>query len=172
MNKQNDKLIHAYEQMLHRTKTFLTEANQELTPKFEYVLDTAKEKAAELGELSREEAEKIAGYLRRDLHDAAGFLANENSELRDWLRFDVGLVENRILDALSLLIDQTKVDLADFDEQAQRFGEWHTGEITGPGTLVCRECGEEIHFHKTGHIPPCPKCHATVYRRSHDTSGQ
>lgn len=172
MNKQNDKLIHAYEQMLNRTKTFLTEANQELTPKLEYVLDTAREKATELGELSREEAEKIADYLRRDLHDAAEFMANENSELRDWLRFDVGLVENRILDALSLLIDQTKVDLADFDEQAQRFGEWHTGEITGPGTLVCRECGEEIHFHKTGHIPPCPKCHATVYRRSHDTSGQ
>jgi hypothetical protein len=166
MNKQNDKFIHAYEQMLNRTKTFLTEANQELTPKVEYVLDTAREKATELGELSREEAEKIAGYLRRDLHDAAKFLANENSELRDWFRFDVGLVENRILDALSLLVDQTKVDLADLAEQAQRFGEWHTGEITGPGTLVCKDCGEVLHFHKTGHIPPCPKCKATVYRRT------
>jgi len=168
MSKQNDKLIHAYEKMLDRAKMFVVEANNELTPKFEHALEAAKEKALELGELSREEAEKIADYLKRDLHDAAGFLASENSELRDWLRFDVEQIESRILDALSLLVDQTKVDLADLAEQAQRFGEWHTGEITGPGTLVCKECGEVLHFQKTGHIPPCPKCHATIYKRSSD----
>ncbi|WP_455234152.1 zinc ribbon-containing protein [Thiogranum longum] len=22
-----------------------------------------------------------------------------------------------------------------------------------------------MHFHKPGRIPPCPKCHATVFRR-------
>ena len=165
MSKQNDNLINAYEKMLDRAKAFLTEANHEITPKFEYVLDAAKEKATELGELSREEAEKIADYLRRDLHDAAEFLATENNELRDWLRLDIELVEDRVLDALSLLVDKTKVDLADLAERAQRFGEWHTGEITGPGTLVCKDCGEVLHFHQAGHIPPCPKCKATVYHR-------
>jgi rubrerythrin len=166
MNKQNEKFVHAYEKMLERSKTFLAETGHAIAPKVDLAVESAKEKAAELGELTLGEAEKIAEYLKRDLQDAAEFLTDENNELRDWLRLDVELVEDRILDALSLLVDRTKVDLAEFAEQAQRFGEWHTGEITGPGTLVCKECGEVLHFHKTGHIPPCPKCHATAYRRA------
>ena len=168
MNTQNEKFVHAYEQMLERTKSLLSEAGHEIAPKVDHAVDIAKEKATELGELSLGEAEKIGDYLKRDLRDAAEFIADDNNDLRNWLRFDIGLVEDRIIDALSLLVDQTKVDLADFAEQARRFGEWHTGEITGPGTLVCKECGEVLQFHKTGHIPPCPKCHATAYRRATD----
>jgi hypothetical protein len=166
MTNQNEKFVHAYEKMLERSKAILAEAGHTIAPKVDHAIETAKEKAADLGELTLGEADKIAEYLKRDLQDAAEFLAEDKNELRDWLRLDVELVENRILDALSMLVDQTKVDLADFAEQAQRFGEWHTGEITGPGTLVCKECGEVLHFHKTGHIPPCPKCHATAYRRA------
>ena len=168
MSSQNDKFVRAYEQMLERSKSFLTEAGHKVAPKLDAAIEAAKEKAADLGELTLEESEKIAEYLKRDLHDAAEFLADDSNELRQWLRFDIELVENRIFDALSLLVDHTKVDLAEFAEQAQRFGEWHTGEITSPGTLVCKDCGEVLHFHKTGHIPPCPKCHATAYRRATD----
>ncbi len=41
----------------------------------------------------------------------------------------------------------------------------HTGEIIGAGTLVCDQCGEKLHFHKAGKIPPCPKCHGTTFHR-------
>jgi hypothetical protein len=168
MNTPDDKHGGAYERMLERTKQLLTETGQEVTPKLQQALDEAKEKTAELGELSREEAEKIGNYLRRDLYDAAEFLAEDRGELRDWLRFDIQLVEDRIVDALSLLVDQTKLELAELAEQAQLFGEWHTGEVTGPGTLICQSCGEELHFQKAGHIPPCPKCHGSSYRRGRD----
>ena len=51
---------------------------------------------------------------------------------------------------------------------------YHTGEISGPGTLLCVACGTELHLHKTGRIPPCPKCHATQFKRANtrDTAGQ
>lgn len=168
MNTDNEKQVRAYERMLERAKQFLTETGDEVTPKLQDALQAAKEKASELGELSAEEAEKIGDYLRRDLQDAAEFLAEDRGELRDWLRFDVQQVEDRIADALSLLVDQTKVELAQLAERAQTLGEWHTGEVTGPGTLICKSCGEALHFEKTGHIPPCPKCRGTTYRRSQD----
>ena len=50
-------------------------------------------------------------------------------------------------------------------EQAREASFYHTGEVTGPGTLVCVECGKELHFHKAGHIPPCPGCRGTRYQR-------
>jgi len=65
-------------------------------------------------------------------------------------------------------VDKTTIELDQLKARADRLGEWHTGEITGPGTLVCSACNELIHFHKTGHIPPCPKCHATIYKRASD----
>ena len=168
MTMQNDKHVRAYEQMLERAKAFIIETQQDLTPKLERALEAAREKVSELGELSVEEVEKVGNYLRRDLYDAATYLNEDRGELRDWLRFDVEQVEERILESLSHLVDPTKVDLAEFAAQAKAFGEWHTGEVTGPGTLVCKSCGETLHFHEAGHIPPCPKCHATTYRRGED----
>jgi len=166
---QDDTHSNAYERMLQRTRDLLESATQELKPSFGKALDEAREQASRLGELTREEAETVAEYLRRDIHDAAEYLADQGGDLRDWLRFDIQLVEDRILDAFALAADTTKLELQRLAERAREIGEWHTGEITGPGTLVCKACEEELHFHKTGRIPPCPKCKATRYRRGEHT---
>ena len=50
-------------------------------------------------------------------------------------------------------------------EQARRAQFYRTGEVTGPGTLVCDSCGESLRFHATGYIPGCPACGHTVYHR-------
>ncbi len=167
-NTQHERHVHAYERMLERVRQAVAEAGEGIKPKIDELVDAAAEKATELGELTREEAEKIAEYLKRDLHSAASFLhSDEAKELKDWLRMDLELIEARILDALSLLVDPTEVEWILLAERA-RLAEWHTGEITGPGVLVCVNCGEELHFTKPGHIPPCPKCKGTVFRRKLD----
>ena len=163
----NKNLIAAYERMRDRAHKFLDEDAQDILPNILDALDAAKEQAIHLGELTKDEAELISTYLRRDLHDAGEYIEQQRGELGDWLRFDVEQIEKRIWDSLSVLVDKTTIELDQLKERAERLGEWHTGEITGPGSLVCTACGEEIHFHKTGHIPPCPKCHATVYKRAH-----
>ena len=165
MSTENEKHLRAYEQLLNQARDFITEAKQEFAPKIDVALEMAKERVFELGEMSREELDNISNYLRRDIYDAANFLAGDRGELSKWLRFDVEQVERRILESLSLLADPTKVELADLEERARLFGEWHTGEITGPGTLVCEACGEQLHFHETGHIPPCPKCKGSKFHR-------
>lgn len=157
----NEKFIEAYNRMLERTRAGVTEAGKGL----QHALDAAMEKASELGELSREEAEKISEYVKRDLHDAAEFIDESGSELRDWLRFDLEVVENAMLDLFATMVDHTREALTELEMRANALGEWHTGEITGIGTLQCKGCGEKLHFHKTGHIPPCPKCHGTSFRR-------
>jgi len=155
------KLIDAYNNLLHRLFDPLSDASDKLKPNLEKKL----EQAAELDELGREEIDTISGYLRRDIEAAAEWMAKNDEGLGDWLRFDVEQVEARTLEAFTQLADQTTVELKQLERQANAVGEWHTGEITGIGTLVCKECGEELHFHKTGHIPPCPKCHGSVFKR-------
>jgi len=158
----------AYERMRERTLQFFDENTQDLVPNLVDALESAKEQAIHLGELTKDEAELISAYLRRDLHDAGEYIKQQRGELADWLRFDVEQIERKIWDSLSLLVDKTTIELEQLKARANRLGEWHTGEITGPGTLECIACGKLLHFHKTGHIPPCPKCHATVYKRPAD----
>jgi predicted RNA-binding Zn-ribbon protein involved in translation (DUF1610 family) len=63
------------------------------------------------------------------------------------------------------MVDETRETLKGFEQEASRVGEWHTGEVVGIGTFECKSCGEVIHFHKPGHMPPCPKCRSSKYRR-------
>ena len=165
---KNEQLVQAYNRMMERVKASLEKAEKAAAPRLRQAIDAAEEKAVELGELSREEAIKIADYLRRDLQEAGEYMAGpEGQELADWLRFDIELIEGRMLEMLLTVADQAKLDMLSFEEQLiEAANERHTGEITGPGTLVCQNCDEVLHFHKAGHIPPCPKCRGTVYQRS------
>jgi hypothetical protein len=161
----NQKLVDAYNKMLERLHVAMEEVGRHARPDFREQLKQAAEKASELGELGREEAEQIAGYLQRDIRDAAQWMAENGDELRDWLRFDIELVESRLFDAVNSVADKTRLELKRLEEQAGLVGEWKTGEISGIGTLVCESCGELLHFHTSGHIPPCPKCHGTTFKR-------
>jgi predicted Zn-ribbon and HTH transcriptional regulator len=155
------KLSEAYDMMLLRTRETMDKAEKNVGE----ALEMAMQKASDLGELTREEADLLGIYVMRDLEDAAKFVDKSGQELRDWLRFDVNVVENTLLDIFSNMVDHTREALDQLQERANAIGEWHTGEVTGIGTLQCKSCGEEMHFHKTSHIPPCPKCHGTKFRR-------
>ncbi|NIA01390.1 MAG: hypothetical protein GWP13_01260 [Planctomycetia bacterium] len=161
-----DALGEAYEKMFERAAERFHEAGEKSGPLLHKLIDEAKDKAVELKELSEEDAEKLSTYLKRDLSDAASYLSETGHELSDWLGFETTLVESAIFDLLLKAADPTTLALLKIKEDAQQASIYHTGEITGPGTLICDQCGEKLHFRKAGKIPPCPKCHATNYHRN------
>lgn len=158
--KPQERHVHAYDAMLARVREVMHKAQ----PPLLQALENAQEKAVQLGELTREEADRIATYLRRDVEDAATYLGEHGDEFKDWLRFDLELVEDRVIDMFAHLVDQTRLqhELLALDAASST---WHTGEITGIGTLQCEACDEVLHFHKTSRIPPCPRCAGTVFGR-------
>ncbi len=160
-----ERLEKAYETMLKRVAEYADHAEHETLPKVKQGLDKARDMAVELGELTREEADRISDYVERDTHDAAEWLVETGQEFREWLSFDWQLVEGRLFDWFAKVADQTSVQLRNIAENAKHMDEYRTGEITGPGALVCRGCGKVMNFKKTGHIPPCPSCHGTGFKR-------
>ena len=164
------RLVSAYERMLERIHATVEKAEHETLPHLKHNIELAREKAIELGELTREEADKIASYLERDMRDAASFLVENREAFSEWLRFDLKLIEDRWLEMFTNVADRTRIELEALAEQARQASLYHTGEITGPGTLICSNCGNTLSFHKTEPIPPCPKCQGEEYRRGDDTS--
>lgn len=158
-------LAKAYETMHERVAEKLHKVKQQTGPVLHGFIDEAKDKAVELDELTEHDAEKLALWLKRDLDDAISHIAETGDELKDWLGFETTLIESALLYMLLETADKTTVELLRLKENAERPYIYHTGEITGPGTLICDQCEEKLHFHKAGHIPPCPKCHQTIFHR-------
>ena len=159
-----DRLVGAYERMLERVHEATDSVERKTVPWLREALADAREKAVELEELTREEAEKISTYVERDLRDAAEYLAESGQEFRDWLAFDMTLIQDRFLDMFAGMADQTALALRNIAERAREVNTYRTGEITAPGVLECAGCGELLHFEKTGRIPPCAKCQGTEFR--------
>lgn len=164
-NPEEDRLEQAYNRMLQKLSTDLEALPDRSGVVLNDLLKSARGEVLADGQITTEEADSVTDYLRRDLHDLGSFLGKGPTDWRDWLRMDLAMIEAGLLNALSSVADQTKVELAEFAARAYRMGEWHTGEITGPGELTCMECGSTVHLSKAGRIPPCPRCRHTRFHR-------
>lgn len=168
----HSRLAESYNKMLEWARHLWPQRREQKRPRFHDVMARLREKLVQAGELTQEEIDRVIGYLQRDIHDAARYIADQERELSDWLRLDALLVERQLLELFSLFVDETRLELDHLKYLADRDGRWRSGEVTGIGTLQCAQCGQMLHFHKTGHIPPCPKCHGTTFRRPHHEGGE
>lgn len=158
-------LAEAYETMHERVAERLHSAQEQTGPLLHKYIDEARDKAVELDELTEQDAEKLTSWLRRDLDDAISHIAETDDQLKDWLGFETTRIESALLFLLLETADKTTVELLRLKENAERPYVYHTGEVTGPGTLVCDQCEEKLLFHKADHIPPCPQCENTSFHR-------
>lgn len=161
--QESTKMEEAYQHMLERVYEHMTGEGVPL----EKAIDLAREDTAQNKGIAPDEADKIAGYLLRDLQDLGDHLRQdkEKKDLRDWLLMDTTLIEAAIRDLLFSVADKTDVELMDLAEHHWRPTLLHTGEVTAPGVLVCTFCGEELHFDRIARIPPCPHCNNTEFKR-------
>ena len=157
-----ETLDEAYEVLLERA---LRKAQQR-DAALHHMIGEVRGDTPALIKLKEEDVVKLERYVKRDLIDAARYRNKTGGSLQDWLGFDLALIKNEFLEMFSAAADKTTTELLLLQLQAES-AEYHTGELTGLGTLACDQCGEKLHFHKPGHIPPCPKCNSTHFHRQY-----
>ena len=155
-----ETLDEAYEVLLERA---LRKAHKN-SAVLHHMIGESLDDTAPLIKLNEGDVVKLKGYVKRDLIDAARYRDKTGKALQDWLGFDLTLIKDEFWKIFSAAADKTTTELSLIKLQAQ-IAEYHTGELTGLGTLVCDQCAEKLHFHKPGHIPPCPKCNSTHFHR-------
>jgi hypothetical protein len=167
-NQEHDnKLVDAYNRMMGRIRELIETADATAIPSLQKAIDMARHQAVHLGEITQEEAEAIGNYIKRDVNDAAEYLMESSHEFGEWLMLDIEIIEQKILELFLSVADKTRLELEQLSHpRCEIINEYHSGEITGPGTLVCVNCDQCVHFNTTHRIPPCPKCHHTVYKRA------
>ncbi len=158
----NTKLAKAYDDMMETLHGWFIKLEHDSYPALKKGLEESSKVTQEINALSHEEAQLVSDYIKRDLEDAAHYMHHTKEDFKAWLQFDIEQVEKSLLDIFQFMADKTQEELTHLEINANT---WKTGEITGIGSLVCTQCGKTLHFHKTGHIPPCPYCANTVFKR-------
>lgn len=161
-----DRLAKGYERLMQRARELLRDTEASDLPSLDELMHKATDAVVEVGDLTRIEAQRIATWLGDDLRDAAQHLREDGAVLREWLRFDIGLLETQLAERLSMLADHTREELERIDADAHAARMAHTGEVIGPGTLFCQECGQSVTLKGSSRVPPCAKCHATLFARA------
>lgn len=163
MTDQNEKReeqeeIGLYEKLASRTADLLEEGKKT----FDEALKRAKEELSSAGDFSRENADKLGEYVRRDLKENAEKATEAVKKAIEPQRLAAGAQS-----AFSRILTTTAETLTELAQRSEKSLEYKTGEITSSGTLTCKECEAEMHMSKTTRIPPCPKCHKTIFRKSY-----
>jgi hypothetical protein len=125
-SSSSSRWVEAYQRMMERAKHQIEEleqAEKAAFPRLSASIEQAAEKAVEVGELTREEAQLIGSYLKRDWEDAGHYLTVTGRDLRTWLRFDLELLEDRLLEFFQRGVDQSRLDLLAFETPPTRIEE-------------------------------------------------
>lgn len=163
MTDQNDKReeqeeVGLYEKLASRTADLLEEGKKT----FDEALKRAKEELSSAGDFSRENVDKLGEYVRRDLKENAEKATEAVRKAIEPQRLAAGAQS-----AFSRILTSTAETLTELAQRSEKSLEYKTGEITSSGTLTCKGCESEMHMSKTTRIPPCPKCHKTIFRKSY-----
>lgn len=147
-----------YEKLANRTAELLEDSKRTL----DEALKKAREEVNRAGNFSGEQMDKVTSYVRRDLVENARKASDAVWQTVDPHRMSAG-----VQSVFSRILTSTADALGDLARKAEKNLEFKTGEVTSPGTLTCKDCSAEMHMKSTARIPPCPKCHKTVFRKSY-----
>ena len=160
-----DKLVKAYDHMVENVSEAIHQAEEALSPTVDEMIHNAQVLARELFALSQEEAESLGKTLKRDMQKANKTLNQQRKELKDWLSFDLTLIEDRFIEMIKRAADKTWLDFHEFEYEDHQASVYRSGEVCSAGTFSCCNCDNNISLPETGQVPRCPVCdHEEFYR--------
>jgi hypothetical protein len=165
IKSDREKLVKAFDHMVENVSHSIHVAEEAVSPTIDEMVQNAQRITADLFKLTKKESERLGKTLKRDIESAHKTLNQQGKELKDWLSFDLTLVEDKFIELIARAADKTWLDFRSFEDEERQADSYHTGEICNVGTLCCKNCVQTIHMSKSGHIPPCPHCHHTEFYR-------
>lgn len=154
-----------YDRFAERSRE-LFEAGQEKSKEaMDKSIEMAREQFAAAGEFSAEQGEAFKKYMRRDLAQTEADMRSLGQEAAE--RFHPARLGAGAMSSMARLLQATGSALQNLSQKAEAVLHFNTGEITAAGTLTCTICGQAVQLKRSAHIPPCPRCHGTEFRKGY-----
>lgn len=163
--QQKKRELAAYQRLREEISKRLGEVRETLNAEtVRHALHTARERLKEAGEYTADTVDKVAANIEKDIVNAAHRMGPK------WEEFS-----EKTADLFAVWRDRSATFLG---RAAQAVAEWlhqagrqvgprtyRTGEIAAAGTFACIACGHQVQLKAAAHLPPCPVCLKTEFKR-------
>ena len=179
----------AYEKLRQNVSKTFSELNEKMSAEsISHAMEKAMADLKEAGEHSKGVISRAGDTLKKDIASSISQLKPKLAEDVEETRKDFNRMHNKggalwreisneaehfkeaSLDKGGVFLSNVTRGLGEwaisFSDKLYSSLSYKTGEITHGGTFTCTSCKGEINLKKPGHIPPCPKCTKTDFRRS------
>ena len=127
------------------------------------LVEQARLRVSQTGELTRIEIDERTRAVRRDLEEFARSYEESQDEVTDSVFMRV--IKESLWQELADITDKTQLEWREVFKDLNHHGVYHSGEVVGLGNLV----GEKCHFHLAVYtpdvLPLCPKCGHDQFQR-------
>ncbi|MCF8197463.1 MAG: zinc ribbon-containing protein [Sulfuritalea sp.] len=154
-----------YDRFTERARELFDAGQEKSKEAMEKAMESAREQLAAAEEFSAEQGEAFKKFMRRDLDQTAEEMRILGQEAKD--RLNPSRLGAGALSSMAKLLEVTGTALQNLSRKAEDALHFNTGEITAAGTLTCTKCGQKVQLKHSAHIPPCPSCHGTQFRKGY-----
>ncbi len=127
------------------------------------LVEQARVKISQSGELTHREAETLTKAVRRDLEEFALSYEESQDELTDSVFMRV--IKESLWQELADITDKTQLEWREVFQDLNHHGVYHSGEVVGLGNLVCEHCHYHLAVYTPDILPRCPKCGHDQFQR-------
>lgn len=131
------------------------------------LVQDARVRLQDEGQLSEIQIEQLTSAVRRDLHEfARNYTQNQHTEADDgtdsvFLR----VIKESLWKELADMTDKTQLEWKEVLKDVNHHGVYHSGEVVGLGNLVCENCHFNLAVYTPEILSKCPKCGHTEFSR-------
>ena len=181
--------LSAYEKLVQQVKSNMERLSSTVDAEaFKNTIDKAARELRDVGDHSLHAVTRAADALKKDLATSVDHVKPAFDSLSKGAEQAFGTVQNASAQvwtqvaegttgALHAWRDWTGTATADFlknvsawsakmSDQLDQALVYHTGEMTHGGTFKCLNCDTEVLIKKPNHLPPCPQCQQTRFKRA------
>lgn len=127
------------------------------------LVEQARQRVMQAGELTRTEVEELTRAVRRDLEEFA--LSYEESLDEETDSVFMRVIKESIWQELADITDKTQLEWREVFQDLSHHGVYHSGEVVGLGNLVCEKCHFHLAVYTPDALPLCPKCGHDQFQR-------
>ena len=143
--------------------TTLTERLRNGDRDIDALVEQARLRVSQTGELTRTEIDELTRAIRRDLEEFARSYEESQDEVTDSVFMRV--IKESLWQELADITDKTQLEWREVFQDLHHHGVYHSGEVVGLGNLVCEKCHFHLAIYTPDVLPLCPKCGHDQFQR-------
>ena len=131
------------------------------------LVQDARVRLQDEGQLSEIQIEQLTSAVRRDLHEfARNYTENQQAEKDDGTdSVFMRVIKESLWKELADMTDKTQLEWKEVFKDVNHHGVYHSGEVVGLGNLVCENCQFSLAVYTPEILSKCPKCGHTEFSR-------